>query len=533
MKHFIFLFFTVFSFSFTQGQTIVDVNADYFWLDKWQNINLVKVNNNSVMTIEIDYDDDTRTIVLDTIDIDGDEMSISEFQKEYVKVKETFLPVSKLYKNKTDKFISQLSDYQFNDMEDGSISKINITKNKNLLIREDYSESSDTIPFASQYIFRTFDTIPFAILRINKKHHIIAFDNNNRDVHFIMQTAKNNFVRIETDTDQYNLQITEKDPNDSIIKELVYFNNNKILNRWQEKEIIVHQIIEENGKYGMVNLLGEQVFPCIYDTIILPNKNELFLPLKNGKGNLYNRYFQQITTNVRHVIPILNYLSPYIVLQNNELCYLSDNFEICDTLKRVSYVVCGTVSEYNFRTEKTEEGFKIHKEIGGMAQIIPQVFPYFLNEKFDSLVFLNGQNHYDYDENSNIEFRNPNFLVLEKNKKFGIIEIEMPLLDCRKDSLQKYENLYSWDNFKEVKIVFEQQNITPKIIVPDLDSVVFSPRYNYPAKIYRNELCTYFPISKEPRYTEISNFNGYFARFRLPNRRWGWLSRDGEEFIDE
>ena len=518
MKYFATLFLTIFTFAFMQGQTVVDVNADYFWLDVWKNINLVKKNHNSIIVIEIDYDNYDRTIQLDTTIYE--DTSISEFKVDYVRENETFLPISKLYKNKKDKFISQLLEYQFNNVyEDGFVRhKINITKNNNLLVR-DYSYSSDVS-------LNEYDTIPFIILRINRKHHIIAFDNDDSDEHFIMQTSKNNFVRIETD--QYKLQIIKKEPNDSIIKELINFNNRK---HWDTK-ITVQQIIKEKGKYGMKNLLGEQILPCTYDTIIIPNKNELFLALKNGKGMLYNRYFRQIANNIRCVLPVRNLFSPYIVLQNNKIRYITDDFEICDTLKNCIYIVCGTVTSYNFKTEKTENGFKIHKEIGGMTQIIPQVFPFFLNERYDNLLFLNGQNQFYYDENSDVEFRNPNFLVFEKNKKFGIVEIEMPLLDCRQDSLQKY----SWDNysyFEDKKIVFEHQNITPTIIVSDLDSVIFSSKYNYPAKIYKNGLCTYFPISKEPKYVDIQDFNRYFARFRLPNGKEGWLSRDDVEYLDE
>ena len=524
MKYLIALFFSIFAFTPTQGQTIVDVNADYFWLDVWQNINLVKKDNNSIIVIEVDYDADDRTILLDTTIYE--DISFSEFKEEYVEEKEIFLPVSKLYKNKTNKIISQLSYYQFNNVfEDGFIShKINVTKDNNLLVR-DYS-SDDSLD--------EFDTIPFAILRINKKYHILAIDNNSRDVHFIMQTSKNNFTRIETDQDK--LQIIKKEPSDSIINELINFNNNEPFWRIEKN---VQQVIKENGKYGMKNLLGEQILPCIYDTIISPYENELFLALKNGKGSLYNRYFKQIANNIRCVIPLKRPFLSYIILQNNQLRYISDSFEICDTLKRVNYFVCGTVTYYNFEIEKTEDEFKIHKIIGGPTEIIPQVFPYFLTEKYDNLLFLNGQNKFSFTEHDNIKFQKPNFLVFEKDKQLGIIDVKMPLLDCRKDSLDKYWAEYEVDerenyrNNRNREIIFEYQSISPKIIISDLDSVVFSSKYNYPAKIYKNGLCTYFPISKEPKYAETQNFNGYFARFRLPNGKKGWLSHDGVEYPDE
>jgi len=150
-----------------------------------------------------------------------------------------------------------------------------------------------------------------------------------------------------------------------------------------------------------------------------------------------------------------------------------------------------------------------------------------LDEKYDNLLFFNGQNKFSFDDNDELKFQKPNILVFEKNKQFGIIKIEMPLLDCRQDSLSKY-NRYIYDYGKK-KIVFEHQNITPEIIVSKLDSIIFFSKYDYPVKIYKNGLCTYFPISKDPKYASIQDFNGYFARFRFSNGKEGWLSRDGVE----
>ena len=515
MKYFATLFFTIFAFTIMQGQTIVDINADYVFPGIGNSLELVLKKNKSFIVTEVMYDDNDRTFYLDTTILE--DYSFSEVKK-YIGAKRAFLPVSQLYKNKADKFISFLAEHQFNHVfEDGFIRhKINITKDHNLLVR-DYSSDASLNEFA---------TIPFAILRINKEYHILAIDDNDRDVYLIMQTSKNNFTQIGIGQDK--LQIIKKEPNDSIINELINFNNNQKY-RVDEK-IAVPQIIKEKGKYGMKNLLGEQVIPCIYDTIILPNEDELFLALKKGKGILYSRYFKQIANNIRCVFPFRNLFSPYIVLQNNKLRYISDDFKICDTLKKCTYVVDGGTF-YSFEIEKTENGFKIYKKIGGFTEVVLQVFPYFLDEKYDNLFFLNGQNKFSYEDYEDIVFQKPDFLIFEKNKQFGIIEIEMPLLDCRQDSLNKYNG--SWYDYIEKKIVFEYQNIMPKIIVSELDSVVFSSKYDYPAKIYKNGLCTYFPISKEPRYAEIQNFNRYFARFRLPNGKEGWLSHDGVEYIDE
>lgn len=45
-------------------------------------------------------------------------------------------------------------------------------------------------------------------------------------------------------------------------------------------------------------------------------------------------------------------------------------------------------------------------------------------------------------------------------------------------------------------------------------------------------LTAYYPISDTPRYKELHPFRWQLARFQLPDGKWGWLSKDGKEYID-
>jgi hypothetical protein len=58
--------------------------------------------------------------------------------------------------------------------------------------------------------------------------------------------------------------------------------------------------------------------------------------------------------------------------------------------------------------------------------------------------------------------------------------------------------------------------------------------FKYPFyKMKKNNLFKLFPLHKEFRYKKLEDFQGNFARFELPNGKKGWLSKEGEEYLDE
>jgi len=48
-----------------------------------------------------------------------------------------------------------------------------------------------------------------------------------------------------------------------------------------------------------------------------------------------------------------------------------------------------------------------------------------------------------------------------------------------------------------------------------------------------NGLTGIWPLSAQPRYTKLDGFTNGFARFTLPNGKKGWLSRKGQEYLDD
>lgn len=50
--------------------------------------------------------------------------------------------------------------------------------------------------------------------------------------------------------------------------------------------------------------------------------------------------------------------------------------------------------------------------------------------------------------------------------------------------------------------------------------------------LWKKGLVAYYPLSETPRYKTLEPFKYSLARFQLPDGRWGWLGKDGKEYID-
>ena len=47
-----------------------------------------------------------------------------------------------------------------------------------------------------------------------------------------------------------------------------------------------------------------------------------------------------------------------------------------------------------------------------------------------------------------------------------------------------------------------------------------------------NNLYGYYKIHSKARFKKLEAFQGFFARFELPNGKKGWLDRNGKEYLD-
>jgi hypothetical protein len=56
--------------------------------------------------------------------------------------------------------------------------------------------------------------------------------------------------------------------------------------------------------------------------------------------------------------------------------------------------------------------------------------------------------------------------------------------------------------------------------------------FNDCIRFKENNLCGYYGIHMKGRYKKLDEFQGYFARFELPNGKKGWLDRNGKEYVN-
>ncbi|EWH12972.1 hypothetical protein KLA_11575 [Cellulophaga geojensis KL-A] len=90
----------------------------------------------------------------------------------------------------------------------------------------------------------------------------------------------------------------------------------------------------------------------------------------------------------------------------------------------------------------------------------------------------------------------PSYIIVKKKKLFGV-----------------------WDIKEENTILFNYKNITPKKGTHLL--------------LEKNNLVTYYPyIGLTSKYEYLSNYIEYYARFKYPNGKKGWVSRKGIEYYD-
>ena len=519
------------------AQDIINVSADYILVDTNNNFMLVQQKGDTIREIQIGYFKDEINIGIDTIY--KKKISLSNFKKEKLDSGDIFFPVNTLYENATENFVSQLSNYQFEISvgDDGYNNKFCIIKNKKLLVRS-YSNNE----------LKVIDSAAFSIVLINKKYNIFATAYILTGYNFyLFQTAKNKFSAY-TEYKEDTLAIHKREPKDSINKEVT----NCFFKQSCHCDVDFYDVVLKNGKYGLENFIGNSIFPCIYDTILFTSN--CILPLKNGKGTLYTYNTTKIAKNVRYIydICIMQGADPrknecvFPFLQNNTWHYLTSDLKVSDTFPATAirnYGFCGNVYNFDYTITKSDTGFLILEKVDGrLADGILNEIPYYLPAEYKSLSFLNGENTFGYSANGfltnpfNLHHSPDNIFIYEdKNGKYGLIksdDISSSLTGNYK--LEKYRE-YEYDTSLSEKKVFDTRRISATVLLSNLDSVAVSHYGDYPLplKIYKNGLCNYYPISAVPKYKSIDGFNGYFARFRLPNGKEGWLSKNNVEYLDE
>ena len=224
--------------------------------------------------------------------------------------------------------------------------------------------------------------------------------------------------------------------------------------------------------------------------------------IKSGKYNLSDKNGKILLQDLKGMIN-LGY-GYEAINSKNELIFFSiekGTIQLKSNVKEIKsiYFTCGTVSSYQVSIKDTLNHYEIilktdnamiNKE--DTVSVIAQIS----KDEADDCFFINYEKQFSYENypetNRILEVKNenPNSVIFRKNNLYGIF--------------QKTEAIYS-----EIKIV------------------------NLMTKIKKDNMFSYYEINKFPKYKELGNFVGAYARFELPNGKKGYLTGSGYEYFDE
>lgn len=117
---------------------------------------------------------------------------------------------------------------------------------------------------------------------------------------------------------------------------------------------------------------------------------------------------------------------------------------------------------------------------------------------------------------------------LNDSEKFGYIGIDdfqpgvTPLTFIEKIPNSKY-NIIEIDT---------SNGLQKRILLKEVNKI-YKPEYFKPFMYQKGNLYGFYPLNKKAKYLFIASFNGNYARFILTNKKQGWLSVDGIEYLDE
>lgn len=230
----------------------------------------------------------------------------------------------------------------------------------------------------------------------------------------------------------------------------------------------------------MYNYLGIEKLDKAYDSIFV---NNFIVGIKDGKYDIYNQTFKKF--NLKKVQAVhfdKNNEYNLQIIQNNEL----KNIPLSgDTSDKYIYI---------------NPAPPLHT--------IPEYITYEINEnEILSICELGTSTLKKLKE----DFKNIFFL---QNKKQKITTEQAPFI-VTKDSKNQYSLIHIYNPNK--KLLEGVDRI--ELIVNDV-------------RFKENNKYGYYGIHNKGRFIKLEPFQGFFARFELPNGQKGWLDRNGKEYLD-
>jgi len=240
---------------------------------------------------------------------------------------------------------------------------------------------------------------------------------------------------------------------------------------------------EKKGKKRLYNYRGEDVLKKSYDSIFVDN---FIIGIKNGNYDIYNQTFKKFDLKKVQTVHFDKSNEYNLqIIQNNEIKSIPLSN---DTTEK--YLVFNPAPPY-MPEMRMEIEYKIEERANRFAFSSEFAFDtlYLLKKNIKTLYFLNNKQK----------------KIITDNETLIIIQLENGnhnLIDVRKPT----KNLLA--NMTEIK------------------------RVGRFIRFKKNNLYGYFGIHTKVRYKKLDEFQGFFARFELPNGQKGWLDRNGKEYLN-
>jgi hypothetical protein len=270
-----------------------------------------------------------------------------------------------------------------------------------------------------------------------------------------------------------------------------------------------YNLLIKKEKYQLINKLEKVVISKKYDSIFF---KKVIIGQKKKGFDLYNYQYKKL--NQKPVKAFHIYLNKIQFLQNNKCITTDYNGIETDPLRfgffETPYMPDGTkLFILNITKDKNDFILDINKGRGGRSE---KVLKLINTENIENFYFPNNKSDDYWGDLYSYESCSIYYQMKDKSYGFGSLnEFIKSENDNRSIELNDFKNL------QEVKVCnFQTSRDNGKFF-----------------KLKKNNLYLYYPLQKQFRYKILNNFQGYFARFELPNGQKGWLSLDGKEYLDE
>ena len=343
---------------------------------------------------------------------------------------------------------------------------------------------------------------------------------------------------VDYNNETYKTKVLNENENE-IFKEYEYVTaientNGKIV--WYEENLLKFQ---KNGKYGLIDLEGNEIISPEYDNIYaLEGIEKSIIIEKEGKKGLVNTSLGEIIIPVEYTeISSLtdSYNNGYIIKNEQNKCGIigADKKKILE-------------EKYDDIKHITGNNYYVVVE-NGVTEVIDNLGQVIINSGFDSIEEIDINNFVIIKNNlygvitkegevliepnyTNIKYAFSNYYIVQKDSKYGIIDIQNNVL---------IDNKYETITYVKEADLFEAEREDYKTDIIDrnfnvvLENVIISELNieNGYLRVRENDDYTYYNFKLEEKTNkEVLATNTLFLI--KENGKYGYENKDGEKIVD-